>query len=368
MNKALVLMMGLAMLMAGMSGLVVGAPTAISKPAESPVVDVKLDVPAGSKLFGMMPKMGLDISPETNMAVVVVSTMPDASSPRMEIRAMLADLKTGKLSSITDLVGKAEQGQAVGADLSPDRKHLLVNWVGPKNAGVYAIELPNGKPVKVAEGQVEAIWAGDKIAVSTITQEGKLAKISLADPATGKLSELPVRGMVAASLPDGTLIVGGNPKAPAAELSAEEAEAKGRLFRVGIDGKVLADLAPMGIVSSPPVVSRGGKFIAFQSKPAGAPEGPGTKYGLTILSVDGKDKQELAKQCLPVAVMDDGSAIVFAMMHDENHMAPISLVSKDGKTVKELAKAVTAAVIGKSVIYAVNGDKPAIRTTSLPNQ
>ena len=171
-----------------------------------------------------------------------------------------------------------------------------------------------------------------------------------------------------AGLPDGSLVVGGNPNAPAKELSVAEAFGTARLFHVGTDGKVVADIAPVGTVSSPPVVSRNGKYIAFQSKPADAPEGPRTKYAFTILSVDGKVKRQLKKPYFPLAVMDDGAALVISSKTDRDKMAPVSWVCKDGKTVKEVVRAVSATAIGKSVIYATNKDKPAIRTIQLPTR
>ena len=364
MNNALVLTIGSSLLLAGVSGWFLGAPT--TKPADSPVIEVRLSVPAGAKLHDMPPVVTLDISPETNMAVVAVATAPAASGRPSMMTVMMADLKTGKLSPIGDLVGKAEQGQAAGAKLSPDRRHLLVNWVGPKGPTAYVIDLPSGKPVKMPEGVLMAFWAGNKVALSSTAQDGKLGKVNLVDPSTGKATELPVRGMVGAGLPDGTILVGGNPKAPMAEISEGESIETGRAFRIGTDGTVLGDVAPIGIFASPPVVSDNGKFIAFQSKPLNAAEGPMAKYGFTILSVDGKDKMELPMPYFPIAVMDDGSAVVISNTSDQDNLAPVSWVSKDGKTVKEIVKAVSATVIGNSVIYTTNKDTPAIKTTSLP--
>ena len=230
MNKALVLMIGSTLVLGGVSGVAVGAPT--SRSAESPVIDVKLSVPEGSKLRDMMPRTPLAISPETNMAVVAVGAPPSPSNPRPMIDMMVADLKTGKLSPIADLVGKGRQGRAAGVQLSQDRKRLLTNWVERESAALYAIELTDGKPVRIAEGIAMAVWAGNKIAVGSITREGKFAKIIMADPSTGKSKELPLRGMLMAGMPDGTILVGGNPNAPAADVSVMAAFATGRLFHV----------------------------------------------------------------------------------------------------------------------------------------
>jgi len=363
MNKTLLFMIGSTLLIGGVS---VAAPT--STPSASPVIDVKLSVPEGSTLRDMVPRRILDISPETNMAVVAIGAPQDPSIPRAVVDVMVADLKTGKLSPISNVVGKGEQGRAVGVQLSHDRKRLLVNWIEREDAALYAIELPDGKPVKIAGGIVMALWAGDKIAVGRITPEGRLAKIIMADPATGKSNEVPVRGMLVAGLPDGTVLVGGNPKAPAAEVSIMEACGTGRLFHIGAHGKVLGDIAPVGILSSPLVVSDNGRFIAFQSKPVDASGGPGTKYGFAIMSVDGKSKQELTTRYFPIAVTNDGAAIVISNSPDASNMAPVSWVNKDGKTVKEVVKAVSATVIGRSLLYTTNNGNSAIKTASLPSQ
>jgi Tol biopolymer transport system component len=277
---------------------------------------------------------------------------------------MLADLKTGKLSPISELLSKSQAGMAVRPQMSPDRKELLLTWLARGDVAIYAIGLSGGKPIKVAS-EMEGAWAGNRVALSGPTKEGKVSTIRMVDPATGQSTELPVRGMVVAGLPDGSLLVGGNPKAPTAELSGREALATGRLFRVTADGKVLADLAAMGVVSSPPVVSPGGKYIAFQSKPADAPEGPKTKYSFTILSTNGKGKRELATPYFPLTMTDDGAALVILNVSDPDNMRDVSWITKDGKAVKQAIKAVSAALIGKSVVYATNEGGPAIKTTPL---
>ncbi len=260
MRKLFAFTVGFCFLMGGVSDRIIGAPT--TKPADSPSFDVNLTVPEGTRLKDMVPRMTLDISPAKNVAIVAVEVVPSATNSRYAPSVMMADLKTGKLTPVADLVAKDQQGIVASVQLSPDRKILLVNWMNKKDSVVYAIALPGGKPVKLAEGRAMAVWAGNQVAVSTIAGEGKpkLGKISIVDPATGKAKELPVRCMVMAGLPDGTLLVGGNPKDAAAEIPIEEAMSKGRLFHVGSDGKVLDDVAPIGIVSSPPVVSEKGKF------------------------------------------------------------------------------------------------------------
>jgi hypothetical protein len=348
----------------------VGIPrSAVAAPAkaqaQNPTIDVKLDTPEGTKLTSLMPNLTLAVSPEAGVAVVVTEPSAPAAGARPMRHLMLADLKTGTLSPIAELLSKSQAGMAVQPQMSPDRKELLLTWLSRDGGAVYACGLlPGGKPIKVGS-EVEGAWAGNRVALHGLTKEGKVTTITMVDPATGQSTELPVRGAVVAGLPDGSLLVGGNPKAPTAELSPQEAIETGRLFHVTADGKVLADLAPMGVVSSPPVLSRGGKYIAFQSKPADAPEGPKTKYSFTILSTDGKDKRELTTPYFPLTVTDDGAALVILNESGPDNMRDVSWITKDGKAVKQASKAVSAALIGKSVIYATNEPGPAIKTTPL---
>jgi hypothetical protein len=276
-------------------------------------------------------------------------------------------LKTGELTRVADLVGKGKE-QGTTCRFSASRSHLLVHWMSPKGTTVYAVGLPDGAPVQIAQGKVMALWAGNFVVVTTMTKSGKLSRVLLVDPSTGESKQLPVCGMVSAGLPDGTFLMGGDPSALEAPVSLAKAVGQGRLLHIDSAGKVLADIAPIGIVSSPPVVSKNGKFIAFQSKPADAPEGPNTRYGFTVLSVDGTSRQQQDMPCFPVAVMDDGSAVAMKCEFDERNTAPLCLVSSDGQTIKDIGRAVSAAVMGESLIYASNTDRPTIKTMSLAKE
>lgn len=336
----------------------------------SPVIDVALDVEEEAKLAAAVPRMSLEVSSELGKAFVAVQEPLRIQDIRAgaAVGLMEADLQTGGLTPLSKLLKQSGDGQAVGVELSPDRRNVVILLAEREGISGYAVDLADGKKTSLGKNLTLASWAGAKVAISSLTSDGKLAKLQVVDPSGGESAELPVRGILAAGLPDGALLIGADPERLTDKLSPPEMFRNGRLLHVSADGKVLHDIAPIGILSSPPVVSPNGKFFGFQSKPADAPEGPGTHYGFTVFSIDGKHEQRWKTPYFPMAIMDDGSAVVMSAVSDANNMRVVRWLDQHGKQSSDIVKAVSACVIGDSLIYATNEPAPAIKTIALDKE
>jgi hypothetical protein len=330
---------------------------------------VKLNIPEGYRLGVTIPKIALDIRPKANVAVVALEKISDQNPMHPVYELMLADLKTGELTPVNTLMGDGQGGKAVQAALSPDGEHLLVQWVDKDSISFHAIRLPDGEPVKLAEGYGMAIWAGEKVALLTQErqEDSKPSLVRLIDPEAAKSQKLPLRGILIAGISDESLIVIGNPDEPAMNNFSEKALSEASLCKYNVKEETQTEITPIGIVSCTPEVSDNGKYVAFQSKSADTSGGNRANYSFRILSVDDENEAvALPKSYLPVQVLDDGSAIVTESHFEHGCPSSIRWISSDGEQNREIVKAITAIVIGNKLIYA-NTDGE-IKTMAFPER
>jgi hypothetical protein len=238
---------------------------------------------------------------------------------------------------------------------SPDGKWLLVVtehvYLGWRSA--YVIPAAGrGKMQLAAEKQygLECAWVGDKVYLSSQSQPRKYGPISRYDPATGQAEELGASGVVMRKGdPKGRFVLAA---CHADELSrAFDMRSPGgaSLALVTGEGKLLKVLAPISERKGTPVVSPGGKFVAFRSI---VRKDGKAAWRVRVVEVAGKADRTVAAPLSLLGVTDDGS-VVGGVPAGESaaHAAAVRIHGPGGTSRTLVERAHRAAVGGATLFY-----------------
>lgn len=347
------------------------SPATTTATAPAPVIAAQpakafFALPAGAKA-----SLGsLRISPKLGKAVYRIErSNTQTQPPTIEVQLLLVDLATGKARLLESLLPRVPDSDLFPGPISPDGAKLIVAQMrrNPQGEGgittVYVLDLLEEKPVKLIEAPfATAVWAGKEVAVATTDADGNVAPLKLFD-VTGKSRELPARVVVVASADAADVLFAvGNGRDLTAKLSLKQDPPA--LMAMDSSGKVLAELIAGGAVASPPVASPNGRFLALQTKPPGAPEGPDTEYALTVVDVSSKKPVSFKLAAAPLAVMDDGRAFVLNMpLADAG--STLGVLALDGRVTKLADGVRDAQLVGGELIFATGGEKPLLKSLAV---
>ena len=263
------------------------------------------------------------------------------------------------------LVEPAPSGSAV----------LVMGRLAGRGSAAYVLELGGGKSRRVGDqpGAV-AVWAGDQVALAEADKK-QVRPLNIVAPFTGTSNRLTARGMVlAASADASTLVILGDAADVNREVSPEDfaassatdkpeaatRQANVRLVSVSADGKVLRDLAGKQELGQPPVLSPGGKYVAFSVQPAAA----GEERSVRVLATTGDRQRTIKEFALVLAVTDKGETVTFGV-GDTSDGTAVKLWDAQGGSRTIVTAAQCAAVAGDRVFYVTPGNSPIIKSAPI---
>lgn len=329
----------------------------ISQPAMKQVVK-EIPLPADT----LVNFHSLHVATAADKAVYSSMEVPTDLSAKSAVTASLLDMKTGKVTLLSDAVKDMPKQLVMPGDVAPDGKSILLR----DPSALCLLDLVTLKVTMLsARLNIMSCWVGKRVAISGQGEDDGIDLVKLVAP-TGKSSDLPVRGFAMCASANGDfIVVAANAKVPTAKAEPETMQTTASMLIIDPAGKVLRELTSMDVVSSKPMLSPNGKYVTFQTKPAGAGDGQDSKYGVTVLSTDGKEswtvKDEAGEPC---AVLDDGSVVCSDLIHGLDG-TEFRLVNKKGDKIV-LGKGADIAVVSGNVYLATRGSKPVIRISPLP--
>ncbi len=319
-----------------------------------------LAMPAGWKLpkFARVDPVGFAVSADGRWAVLPVAV----ETPRhgMAFRCWLGCLQSHEIVELSDVLAPAigsERPQAINAVPSGDGKYLAIRsiLIDGHGASLFLMSLADRSVVRLAQGlMVVPVWMGPKLAITTVDANADLQPISVYDPEKGAMGEIPIRGMIAASDANGTVIVCGcDPNAPSAPLNMKDYP-RASMMAMEPGGKVLRRLGTFAEMGTMPLVSPGGKYLAFQYNGwKGEPSGRPDVMRVDVMAVRGQERWSIDEMALPVAIGDDGEAVTIQLRSGPEG----SLVQsrRQGQAARTLVDGAWAASQAGGRIYYVNG-------------
>lgn len=325
-----------------------------------------LAMPAGWKLpkFARVDPLGFTVSADGRWAVVPVAV----ETPRhgTGFRCWLGDLRSREIVDLADVLaeGLAGQGpQAINAVVSNDGKYLAVRSIRIEGrwASLYLMNLVDHSVVRLAQGlMVTPVWMGPKLAITTVDANADIQPIRVYDPARGTMGEIPIRGMIAASDANGTVIVCGcDPNAPSAPVNMKDFS-HAAMLTMEPGGKVLRRLGAFEEVATMPLVSPAGQWLAFQYNGwKGEPNGRPDVVRVEVMSVRGQERWSVDEVALPVAVGDDGAAVTIQLRSGpQGSLVQSWRRGQAGRTLVDGAWA--ASLVGGKVYYVSGGEDKAL--------
>ena len=287
----------------------------------------------------------------------------------------LLDTTSGKTTDVMKhLADKAKiKGQSVEPAIpSPDGKHLaLVAMTDtgrpPSKILAYVVDLTSGAVRKLYEGSgVQMAWCGPHLMVCTGDAKGQIEALKRVDPATGKAEALKVHCFLGGADPKGTyLVCGCLPDALDKPFTLPELGSKGALALLSPGGKILRKVAPLSELSRMPVISRGGKYLAFGREKSENPRRPPKPLGFRVISADGKVSRDVPGHLDPVGVTDAGDVIARVVPTRPDAKPAIKWFGADGKQRTLVPDARSAAVCGSRLFYVTAGKQPMLKCIPL---
>lgn len=314
----------------------------------------------------MLPRT-LQVSADGRFAIYGEKNMLDSLIPDSEGQPdyWLLDGKTGKRTAVASLLPPSKEKRRIQAvAMAPGGSSVLIAVASPRAPMpmAYVAELGTPKVSKIAEQAGAAVWAGDKVAVTSVTAEG-LAKIQLIDPKTRKARTLDVRAIPVAASSDGSVLLAmGDPKDPTAKIRREDIGRSFSTFRailVTAEGKVLRSLGQRGRMSQHAVISPKGKYVAYQQKSETRGLPASKAYSILVVRVaDGKERVAEGYN-LALGVTDEGGAIIRRAAYDgpENGGEKIVLSETSGKSRVLAERTGPSVVVGGRVFFVTPADR-----------
>ncbi len=326
-------------------------------------------MPAGWKLpkFERVDPVGFAVSEGGRFAVLPV--LADSSNRSAPIfRCWLADIERKNLVELSDVLAEElkDAPYALNATFSPDGKFLAIRAIRTgeqRGAAVFLMDLLDRSCTRLAEGlMVVPVWMGPRLAVSAVDANADLQPIRIFDPARKTSGEIAIRGIIAAGDASGSVIVCGcDANAPTAPLNMKDYD-RASMLAMQPGGKVLRSLGTLSEVVTMPVVSPGGKYIAFQSRPpADANASPAR---VEVLATTGDERWSLDARVLPLSVGDDGAVLTIQSVRTRPEGAAVQLWPR-GKPPRTLIEdgAWAAALSGARLYYITGFDEKSMWVT-----
>jgi len=147
-------------------------------------------------------------------------------------------------------------------------------------------------------------WIGESVVITSMDME-RIKPVKIVDIANAKARELRVCGFVHACDPLGRfIIIEGDPKELGKPAKAKESIGKNHLLAVNLEGKVIKDFGlTAGASIENAMLSREGKYLIYKTGPLG-------KQQVRVVSVQDNHDRSIKSEAIPVAVSDNGTAII----------------------------------------------------------
>jgi len=240
---------------------------------------------------------------------------------------------------------------------------LVLGRTADGSMSAYVLDLEKNRSERIGSSpRIVPMWAGTEIVVAEADKD-QIRPLSVVVPFQNKSRALPLHGMIiAGSANAGTFVLLGDPADLRKQMARADFAEKARLVSAAADGKVLRDLAAAQSLNHTPVLSPGGKYVAFQQRS----EKPQGKPSIRVLSVAGSEDRAIREFALVLSVSDSGEVVTFGV-GDTSDGTPIKAWDAKG-TPRVLVKAAQAATVsGGQVFYVTPGEAPVIKSVSIPN-
>ncbi|MBI5725151.1 MAG: hypothetical protein HZA50_14420 [Planctomycetes bacterium] len=281
--------------------------------------------------------------------------------------AWLLDTKSGKSMNLLESVyGDLKEGErfvdprSMELKFSSDGKYFAAS-IGVEIIGelqiikcyLYLFSLENMKHIKVkeSEGYIFLRWCKDKLYVAC--PQDKLKPMMIYDPVQDKTVEQKISYVIVEEDPNGNfLLVACDPDDPTNSITAIQDASKVWLSILSTDGKLIRKLVMAAEVSSQPILSPNGKYVAYEYRAKTATATAEKK--VMIHSTDGQDKWEITAPGKLLKITDD-MQLITKDVDKNNQGKQIDVVrvvdSKGNKTT--IAEDIRVAGVGGDKLFVV---------------
>ena len=256
---------------------------------------------------------------------------------------VMLDTKTGEETSVEDFFKKGSISGLVSStgelQFSSSGKHVLVHASPDMNAvmageicSLFLVNLESKDVTKLAgDFLVMGRWIGESVVITSMDME-RINPVKLVDIANAKAKELRACGFVHACDPLGRFIImEGDPKKLGKPAKAKESVGKNHLLAVNLEAEVIKDFGlTAGASIENAMLSREGKYLIYNT-------GPLSERQVRVVSVQDNHDRSIKSEAIPVAVSDNGIAIIA----EGGSMGALAAVAK-GNAPRDLGYVVTS--------------------------
>ncbi len=293
-----------------------------------------------------------------------------------DVKCWMLNTKSGKFTNLGELMNNKVQrnGLVWGPAIpSPDGKHAVIIarpplGEGPPQNSAYLLTFKNGEIRKLVENSpvIVPAWGREKLYISHLGADKRLSPIKIFDTVGGKSTDLKICGFVAAVDPKGKFFICGcDPDNPTRPITKAEFR-KASMVLVTPEGKVLSRLVTVRDMRALPLMSQGGKYVAFSCLKRNKPPQP-PKMWIGIWSTNGKVKRTVKERGWPLAVTDRGEVVAMMIGHQGGLPFSVKFFDAAGKSLMLVKEAKAATVSGGRLFYVTPGKQPVIKSMPLPS-